>query len=60
MLAWLVDEPLDLAIPPGLHWMTPEELDGYYLPYRPDSAAPHRQKGSESPDEPGDSRATVR
>jgi hypothetical protein len=38
ILTWLIDEPLDLPNPPGLEWMTPEELDGYYLLYPPDIA----------------------
>ncbi len=33
MLAWLLDEPLDLPAPPGLEWLTPEQLDGTYLLY---------------------------
>ena len=41
VLAWLVDEPLDLPAPPGLEWMTPEELDDYYLLYQPDADAPN-------------------
>jgi len=41
VLAWLVDETLDLPVPPGLEWMTPEQLDGYYLLYQPDADAPN-------------------
>lgn len=33
VFAWLVDEPLDLPTPPGLEWLTAEQLDGYYLLY---------------------------
>lgn len=32
-LAWLLDEPLDLPTPPGLEWLTPEQLDGTLLLY---------------------------
>lgn len=30
-LVWLQTEPLDLPAPPGLEWMTQEQLEGYYL-----------------------------
>ncbi len=40
LLGWFVDEPLDLPTPPGLEWMTPDELDGYYLLYEPDAEDP--------------------
>jgi len=31
VLAWLLDSPLDMPCPPGLEWMTPDQLDCYYL-----------------------------
>jgi hypothetical protein len=30
-LSWLLNTLLDTPCPPGLEWMTPDELDGYYL-----------------------------
>jgi hypothetical protein len=33
VMVWFLDEPLDLQAPPGLEWMTAEELDGYHLLY---------------------------
>ncbi|MDQ6874937.1 MAG: hypothetical protein M3042_07765 [Actinomycetota bacterium] len=46
VLSWLVDEPLDLPAPPGMEWMTPEQLVGYYLLYRPDADAHGRGQSS--------------
>lgn len=40
VLSWFIDEPLDLSTPPGLEWMTPGQLDGYYLLYHPTSDEP--------------------
>jgi hypothetical protein len=31
VLSWLIDSPLDMPAPTGMEWMTPDELDGYYL-----------------------------
>lgn len=33
IFAWLVDVPLDLPTPPGMEWMTSEQIDGTYLLY---------------------------
>jgi hypothetical protein len=40
VLAWLIDSPLDMPPPPGLEWMTPDELDGYYLLFDDTASTP--------------------
>ncbi len=50
VLVWLVDEPLDLPAPPGLEWMTPEQLDGYYLLYPPVTDTPSTAPETPAPD----------
>lgn len=42
VFAWLVDEPLDLPAPPGLDWLTDEQLDGCYLLFADLAADPPR------------------
>jgi hypothetical protein len=40
VLAWLIDSPLDMPPPPGLEWMTPDELDVYHLLFDDTAHAP--------------------